>query len=109
MSRGAPRILSHTAWFDPAEEPYGGEERRAYQSLVWQCRYSGIEVPDALWSHARTGIGRAYADDQADDMAREAAAMDGFDAWVDAFVRHVAAKGPVPGTEEAERGAQSTT
>jgi multimeric flavodoxin WrbA len=106
---GRPRILRHKDWFDPDREPYGGDQRLAYQGLVWQCRYSGIEVPDALWSHAATGIGRPYADDQADDMALEAAAMARFDAWVDAFVRHVAAKGPVPGTKEAERGAQSTT
>jgi NADPH-dependent FMN reductase len=105
-----PRVLSHKAWFDPADEPYGGDERRAYQGLVWQCRYSGIEVPDALWRHATTGAGRAYADDQADDMvARDADAMACFDAWVEAFVAHVAAKGPVPGTTEAERAAQSTT
>jgi hypothetical protein len=42
-------------------------------------------------------------------MLREADAMARFDAWVDAFVSHVAAKGPVPGTTEAEQGAQSTT
>ncbi|BAU93112.1 hypothetical protein MPPM_4507 [Methylorubrum populi] len=106
---GRPKILRHKDWFDPDREPYGGDQRLAYQGLVWQCRYSGIEVPDALWSHAETGIGRAYADDQADDMAAEEAAIARFDAWIDTFVRHVAAKGAVPGTEAAERGAQSTT
>jgi multimeric flavodoxin WrbA len=104
-----PRILGHKAWFDPDQEPYQGEERKAYQGLVWQCRYSGIEVPDALWRHASVGLGRPYADDQAEDMVREADAMAAFDAWTDTFVAHVRAKGPVPGTTEAERHAQSTT
>ena len=104
-----PRILRHKEWFDPSQEPYQGDERRAYQSLVWQCRYSGIEVPDNLWRHASVGLGQSYADDQADDMVREPEAMASFDAWVDAFVDHVTAKGVVPGTTEAECGAQSTT
>ncbi|GJD99862.1 MULTISPECIES: NAD(P)H-dependent oxidoreductase [Methylobacterium] len=105
---GRPRILAHKAWFDPGQEPYGGDERLAYQGLVWQCRYSGIEVPDTLWRHVPLGLGRAYADDQADDMVRETDAMARFDAWVDAFAAHVAQKGAVPGTTEAERGAQAT-
>lgn len=104
-----PRILQHKQWFDPAAEPYGGDERLAYQGLVWQCRYSGIEVPDALWVHATTGFGKPYADDQADDMAADEAAMARFDGWVAAFAQHVAAKDLVPGTLEASRGAKSTT
>jgi hypothetical protein len=56
---GRPKILQHKAWFDPAEEPFRNE-RDAYQGLVWQCRYSGIEVPDRLWRHADMGVGRPY-------------------------------------------------
>jgi hypothetical protein len=41
-----PSWSSARTWFDPVEEPYQNE-RLAYQGLVWQCRYSGIEVPDA--------------------------------------------------------------
>lgn len=104
-----PRVLRHKDWFDPSGEPYQGDERKAYQGLVWQCRYGGIEVPDQLWRHASVGVGRPYADDQPDDMAKEPDAMVCFDAWVDAFVEHVTRKGVVPGTTEAERGAQSTT
>jgi hypothetical protein len=51
---GRPKILMHKEWFDPKEEPYD-KERNAYQGLVWQCRYSGDEVPDALWSYAEIG------------------------------------------------------
>ena len=108
-SDGRPRILTQKAWFASDAEPYQGDERLAYQGLVWQCRYSGIEVPDALWRYARNGLDRAYADDQADDMAGEEAAMATFDAWVAQFVRPVREKGPVGGTEEAERAARSTT
>jgi len=32
-----------------------------------------------------------------------------FDAWIQAFVKHVTAKGVVPGSEDAERSAQTTT
>jgi hypothetical protein len=46
-------------------------ERNAYESLVWQCRYSAIEVPDALLSHAEIGVGKLYADTQADSLKNE--------------------------------------
>ncbi len=105
---GRPKILRHKAWFDPAEEPFE-HERNAYQGLVWQCRYSGIEVPDALWRHADIGLGKLYADDQAKDLPNEPAALAAFDVWTDAFIAHVEAKGHVPGTKEAERSAKSTT
>jgi hypothetical protein len=104
-----PKILKHKEWFAPSEEPYQGRERDAYQGLVWQCRFSGIEVPDHLWKHASIGLNRPYADDQADDMMGEAEALACFDEWVAAFVKHVTEKGLVPGTAEAERGAKSTT
>jgi putative NADPH-quinone reductase len=105
---GRPKLLMHKDWFDPAAEPFANE-RDAYQGLVWQCRYSGIDVPDPLWSHADSGVGRLYADDQADDLAEEHEALAAFDAWVDAFTTHVRAKGTVTGTTEAARGAKSTT
>ena len=63
---GRPKILTHKGWFDPKDEPYDNE-RNAYQSLVWQCRYNGIEVRDSLWSYAEIGVGktvRRYASGQ---------------------------------------------
>lgn len=106
---GRPSLVRRKDWFDPAQEPYGGNERLSYQGLVWQCRYGGVEVPDRLWRHATFGAGRAYADDQAEDMARDPGALACFDAWVDDFVAHVTAKGEVPGLKEAASGAKSTT
>jgi hypothetical protein len=90
---GRPRALHHPAWFDPMHEPFINE-RDAYAPLVWQCRYSGLEVPDALWRHATTGAGQPYSRNQAEHM--EASFLAAFDAWADAVVTHTRAKGPVP-------------
>lgn len=45
---GRPVYLEHPDYFDPQQEPYR-DLRDCYAPLVWQCRFSGIEVPDALW------------------------------------------------------------
>jgi NADPH-dependent FMN reductase len=105
---GRPKILMHKEWFDPKEEPYD-KERNAYQGLVWQCRYSGVEVPDALWSYAEIGVGKLYADTQADSLENEPAALAAFDEWTRHFARHVESKGMVEGADDAARGAKSTT
>jgi hypothetical protein len=81
----------------------------SYQSLVWQCRYSGIEVPEALWSCATTGDGELYTGDQAEDMPKELEALQRFDEWIAAFAAHVEAKGALPDIEQAERAARTTT
>lgn len=91
---GRPKKLRHAAWFDPRQEPFE-DMRQAYAPLAWQCRFSGIEVPDSLWSHALTGAGLAYADNQAEDMVREEAFMAAFDAWTARFAEHVGRKGQV--------------
>jgi hypothetical protein len=107
---GRPKNLEHKDWFDPKQEPENCDGREAYQGPVWQCRYSGIEVPDVLWDHCDFGVGKLYADDQADDIVREdQAALARFDRWTDAFIGHVRTKGLVPGAAEAEAGAKSTT
>src|SRR5262249_45056851 len=53
---GRPRLLRHKEDFDPAREPFA-DERDAYAPLVWQCRYSGVEVPDHLWRYVEFGQG----------------------------------------------------
>jgi len=90
---GRPKKLRHKEWFDPEEEPFANG-RNAYAPLVWQCRYSGIEVPDALWQYAEFGNGKPYSDNQAEDI--EERTFGAFDAWTDAFAAHVTAKGKVP-------------
>ena len=51
---GRPKI--HKGWFNPKDEPYDNE-RNAYQ-IDLAIRYSGIEVPDSLWSYAEIGVGK---------------------------------------------------
>jgi multimeric flavodoxin WrbA len=107
---GMPRHLEHPEWFDVAAHPMrGDDERLAYQGLVWQCRYSDIEVPDVLWKCTVFGAGKPYADDQVEDMVQEDNGMAVFEDWVNAFVAHVERKGIVSGTKQAERSAQTTT
>jgi hypothetical protein len=105
---GRPKLLVRKEWFDPKKEPHA-DERDAYESLVWQCRYSGIEVPDALWAHTDIGLGKPYADDQASELDTETKALAAFDRWTRAFVKHVEHKGLVENVLEAERSAKSTT
>jgi hypothetical protein len=90
---GRPRLLRHPQWFDPDAEPFD-DERRAFAPLVWQCRYSGVEVPDTLWRYAEIGRGKPYSEDQAEHVPP--ATFAALDAWVDALVAHVGAKGKVP-------------
>lgn len=76
--------------------------RQAYAPLVWQCRYGGIEVPDALWHYAETGHGRKYSDNQAEDLSRYPSALAEFDTWGQRVVQFVSAKGRItPGTHRA--------
>jgi multimeric flavodoxin WrbA len=98
---GRPKILEHQAWFDPDAEPFD-DGRDYYGPLVWQCRYSGIEVPNELWRYAEFGVGDKYSDNQAEHMVQRPDVMRAFDAWTDAFARHVAGKGKVtPGRYRA--------
>ena len=91
---GRPKKLRHKARFNPEEEPFE-DPRNAYAPLVWQGRYSGIEVPDALWTYCTSGKNRSYSDNQAEDMIREHEFMQAFDAWTAAFTQHVLHKGRV--------------
>jgi multimeric flavodoxin WrbA len=98
---GRPKLLRHSAWFDPEREPFE-EMRDTYAPLVWQCRYSGIEVPDALWRYAEFGRGKKYGDNQAEHMLEEPELLREFDGWTDGFARHVGNKGKVkPGEYRA--------
>jgi len=98
---GRPKALRHAEYFTPADEPFE-DMRAAYATLVWQCRYSGIEVPDALWRYAEFGRGKTYSAAQAEHMADAPEFLGAFDAWIDSFASHVAAKGTVtPGEYRA--------
>ena len=96
---GKPRLLQHKEWFDKSREPFH-DMRDAYSPLVWQCRYSGIEVPEELWRYAESGLGKKYSENQAEHI--EDATWAAFDAFTDAFAGFVAHKGKVqPGEHRA--------
>lgn len=99
--QGIPKILRQKNYFNPDEEPYEND-RLAYQSLVWQCRYGGVEVPDVLWQFGLTGEGKKYSENQAEHMMAEQPFMDKFDGWVHQFAQFVRQKGKVePGRYRA--------
>ncbi|MEO8199552.1 MAG: NAD(P)H-dependent oxidoreductase [Gemmatimonadota bacterium] len=91
---GRPKILEHKHWFDPEEEPFE-EMRNAYAPLVWQCRYSGLEVPDALWQYVEFGRDEKYGDNQSEHLSGRPEVLAQFDQWTDMLVRHVSEKGKV--------------
>jgi hypothetical protein len=98
---GRPRVLRHLEYFDPEKEPFENM-RDTYAPLVWQCRYSGIEVPDALWRYVEFGRGVPYSLNQAEHLMDNEAVLAEFDGWTDGFVSHVGAKGQVePGPHRA--------
>ena len=97
--RGGPSAFEAEGHLHPGAR--AGNDRRLYAPLVWQCRYSGIEVPDALWHFTLFGRGRKYSDNQAEDMTRESVYGE-FDAWTDRFAAFVGAKGKIePGRYRA--------
>lgn len=92
---GRPKLLQHKEYFNPADETFI-DNRDTYAPLVWQCRYSGIEVPDQLWTYAVGGAGKVYSDNQAEDMFNDNEFMVTFDEWVTHFATFVQSKGKVP-------------
>ena len=100
---GRPKILEHRSWFDPRFEPFD-DMRDAVAPLVWQCRYSGVEVPNALWRHTDFGVDWKYSENQAEHMAEQPESLEQFDGWTEAFAAFVAKKGKVkPGRWRAYR------
>jgi multimeric flavodoxin WrbA len=97
---GRPTFLRHREYYDPAHEPR--DSRELYAPLVWQCRYSGIEVPDQLWRYMKFGMGIPYADNQAEHMDGVPHLYEQFDEWTTQFAAFVREKGKVePGKYRA--------
>lgn len=100
-AEGRPNLVQHRHYFDPAQEPFD-DMREAYAPLVWQCRYSGIEVPDSLRRHVEFGVGQPYSANQAEHLARFPDVLAQLDGWTEAFAAFVGAKGRVtPGQHRA--------
>lgn len=100
---GRPKILKHKNYFNPDDEPFEND-RDTYAPIVWQCRYSGIEVPDHLWRYVEFGQGKKYSDNQAEDMATDTNVFADFDKFVEAFAKFVAEKGKVEPNEHRAYG-----
>ncbi len=100
---GRPKILKHKNYFNPDDEPFEND-RDTYAPIVWQCRYSGIEVPDHLWRYVEFEYGKKYSDNQAEDMATDTNVFADFDKFVDAFAKFVAEKGKVEPNENRAYG-----
>jgi len=98
---GRPVYLQHAGYFDPGSEPYR-DLRDCYAPLVWQCRFSGIEVPEPLWRYEDFGKGRKYSENQAEQIPTEVHFTQAFDQWTHDFASFVANKGRVrPGKYRA--------
>jgi len=92
---GRPKLLKNKSYFDPEQEPFEND-RDSYAALVWQCRFSGIEVPDHLWRYVEFGRNEPYSENQAEQMITRQNVLADFDSWVDAFANFVREKGKVP-------------
>ncbi len=98
---GRPRLLRHKEYFNPDEEPFD-DMRQTFAPLVWQLRYSGIEVPDHLWRYIEFGQGKPYSENQAEHMATGTNVFADFDRFVHSFANFVDGKGKVePGKYRA--------
>ena len=97
-----PKILQHKEYFDGHAEPFD-DMRQAYAPLIWQCRYGGIEVPEALWQYADSGVDKKYSENQSEDVVQhEKEYMQKFEGWVKKFEGFIAAKGKIqPGKYRA--------
>lgn len=92
---GRPKLLRHPGYFDPHREPFD-DEREAFAPLVWQCRFSGIEVPDELWRYVEFGKDKKYSDNQAEHLPDNPRVMSEIARFADDFVAFVRQKGTVP-------------
>lgn len=92
-----PKKLRHREWYDPERDNFE-DDRESLAPIVWQCRYSGIEVPDGLWTYHEFGAGRPYADNQAEHMEGQDV-YGPFDAWVAQWIDCVRRRGKVPPSE----------
>lgn len=91
-SEGRPNILRHKEYFVVDDE----SKRSAYYGpIIWQCRYSGIEVPEQLIQEIVFGAGCKYSDNQTQQLKVNSEVLAKFDQWVDAVKEFVRKKGQV--------------
>ncbi len=91
---GRPKKLRAKGYFSSDQEPFQNM-RDAYAPLIWQCRYSGIEVPDSLWHYGQIGKGVNYSANQAEHFRESKDFLQSFDQWTENFSTFVKAKGKI--------------
>jgi len=98
---GSPLILRHKEYFNSEEEAEFDNPKHAYSQIIWQCRYSGIEVPEHLIKGMFFGKGSKYSDNQIKDLKEDKEVLVEFDRWVEKFKDFVQKKGKVPPSKYA--------
>jgi len=94
-SDGRPKIVQHKNYFDPEEESKMGRATSIYAPIIWQCRYSGIEVPYHLAQEIYFGQYEKYSDNQISHLKENKTVLNQFDAWVHEVKQFLEKKGPV--------------
>lgn len=95
----SPIILRHKSYFSPEDESKLGKLIPYYGPIIWQCRYSGIEVPDGLVREIVFGGDGKYSDNQIEQLKGNNEILAIFDKWVEDVKIFVEAKGKVPGSK----------
>jgi len=93
---GRPSILKHKEYFDPEGENHFNNPDHAYGPIIWQCRYSGIEVPEHLIEAINFGLGGKYSNNQIPHLKEDKDTLAAFDKWVSAVAEFVQKKGKAP-------------
>ena len=96
---GRPAILRHREYFNPAEEAKMGQLTHFYGPVIWQCRYSGIEVPEHLVREVAFGGGGKYSNNQIKELKENEKILPEFDGWVNNVAEFVRKKGKVPSSK----------
>lgn len=93
---GYPKILKHKEYFNPEKEGEVTATKDAYKPIIWQCRYSGIEVPEELVKEIIFGDREKYNKNQIPELKNNPAVLEEFDNWLNIFQKYVEEKGKVP-------------
>jgi multimeric flavodoxin WrbA len=95
-SDGRPMILKHKEYFDPGGEEHFNDPAHAYGPIIWQCRYSGIEVPEPLIKGIYFGLGGKYSNNQIPHVKKDTNTLAEFDQWLSNIKDFVQKKGKAP-------------
>ncbi|KKR96856.1 MAG: hypothetical protein UU47_C0006G0017 [candidate division TM6 bacterium GW2011_GWE2_41_16] len=92
---GSPFLLKHKEYFDPRKEVALTHGYKAFEPIIFQLRYSGIEAPDELVRYIVTGKGEKYNKDQIPALKHNEKALHAFDVWVENVKNFVEKKGKI--------------